>query len=182
MCEGRFTIFVIKGESPSNLRVAEVLKKDDELVKIWYYVDRTVKHYDDSELTPGLRRLVPEWYDKGTGQVNLKPGPKDLTRGNLAKRTDCFTKGEIEIVLANFAMHSDGKIPDPQVEKIEKWLRVRSKSDERALRALPGTSARNSKIGRSREGDMAASSSSRTSEGGSSLWESAIRLRSSASK
>ena len=32
MREDRFTIFVIKGESPSNLRVAEVLKKDEELV------------------------------------------------------------------------------------------------------------------------------------------------------
>ena len=31
--EGRFAVFVIKGESPSNLRVAEVLKKDEDLVK-----------------------------------------------------------------------------------------------------------------------------------------------------
>ena len=93
------------------------------------------------------------------------------------KRTDSFAKGEIEIVLANFAMHSDGEIPDVQVEKIEKWLRVRSKVDERALRALPGKSARSSTIGRSREGDRAARSRSRTSEGEDSLWESAIRLR-----
>ena len=70
MCDGRFTVFVIKGESPSNLRVVEVLKKDGELVKVWYYADRTVKNYDNAEMTPGLRRLVPEWYDKGTGQVN----------------------------------------------------------------------------------------------------------------
>ena len=60
MCEGRFTVFFIKGESPSNLRVAEVLKKDEELVKVWYYADRTVKNYDNAEMTPGLRRLVPE--------------------------------------------------------------------------------------------------------------------------
>ena len=32
MREGRFSIFVIEGESPSNLRVAEVLKKDEGLV------------------------------------------------------------------------------------------------------------------------------------------------------
>ena len=37
MCDGRFTVFVIKGESPSNLRVAEVLeKKNEDLVKVWY--------------------------------------------------------------------------------------------------------------------------------------------------
>ena len=30
MCDGRFTVFVIKGESPSNLRVAEVLKKNED--------------------------------------------------------------------------------------------------------------------------------------------------------
>ena len=80
------------------------------------YVDRTVKNYGNSELTPGLRRLVPEWFDKGTGQVNLRPTSRDLSRGSLMKRTGSFAKGEIEIVLANFAMHSDGKIPDVQVE------------------------------------------------------------------
>ena len=109
MGEGRLTVFVIKGESPSNLRVAEILKTDEGSVKIWYYSDRTVKNYDNAEMTPGLRRLVPEWYDKGTGQVNLRPTSRDLNRGNLMKRADCFAKGDIEIVLASFAMHSDGK-------------------------------------------------------------------------
>ena len=71
-----------------------------------------------AEMTPGLRRLVPEWYDKGTGQVNLRPTSRDLNRGNLMKRTDCFAKGDIEIVLASFTMHSNGKIPDVQVGKI----------------------------------------------------------------
>ena len=85
--------------------------------------------------------LVPEWYDKSTGQVNLRPTSRDLERGNLVKRTGSFARGEIEIVIATFAMHSDGKMPDVQVEKAEKWLRVRSKSDERALRALPGKAA-----------------------------------------
>ena len=65
MCEGRFAVFVIKGESPSNLRAAEILKKDEELVKVWYYADRTVRNYDNAEMTPGLRRLVPERYEKG---------------------------------------------------------------------------------------------------------------------
>jgi hypothetical protein len=32
-----------------------------------------VKNYVNAELTPGLRRVVPEWYEKSTGQVNLKP-------------------------------------------------------------------------------------------------------------
>ena len=183
MGEGRFAVFVIKGESPSNLRVAEVLKKDEDSVRIWYYVDRTVKNYDNAELTPGLRRLVPEWYDKGTGQVNLRPTSRDLNRGNLVKRMDSFAKGDIEIVLANFAMHSDGKIPDVQVEKIEKWLRRRSVYDERALRALPGKVARRSSASRSgstsRPGSRAARSRSRSrASEEESLFESAIRLRS----
>ena len=46
---------------------------------------------------------------------------------------------EIELVIASFAMHSDGKLPDVQVEKAEKWLRVRSKSDERAGVARQGS-------------------------------------------
>ena len=71
----------------------------------------------------------------------------------MVKRADCFARGEIELVIASFAMHSDGKIPDVQVEKAEKWLRVRSKSDERALRALPGKAARISRPSRPREGE-----------------------------
>ena len=61
-------------------------------------------NYDNAELTPGLRRLVPERCDKGTGQVNLRPaardlgrGPaaRDLGRGNLDKRTGSFARGDI---------------------------------------------------------------------------------------
>ena len=52
-----------------------------------------------------------------------------------------------------------------------------AKLDERALRALPGKSARSSRTSRSRESDRAARSRPRASEE-ESLWESAIRLRS----
>ena len=99
MREDRFEMFVIKGESPPNLKIAEVLKKEEDLVKIWYYVDRTVKHYDNAELTPGLRRVVPEWYEKATGQVNLRPTARELSRRGLEKITDSFAKGDIEIVI-----------------------------------------------------------------------------------
>ena len=143
------------------------------MVKLWYYVDRTVKNYDNAELTPGLGRVVPEWLDKSTGQVNLRPTSRDLNRGNFLKRKGCFARGEIELVIASFAMHSDGKLPDVQVEKAEKWLRVRSKSDERALRALPGKAAQISRPSRPREGERASRSRSRASEE-ESLWESAI--------
>ena len=145
---------------------------------MWYYADRTVKNYDNAELTPGLRRLVPEWYEKSTGQVNLRPTSKELNRGNLVKRMDSFAKGEIEIVIATFALHSDGKVPDVQVEKAEKWLRHRSKSDERALRALPGKAARRTHTDM-RWGFYEPSRTSRSSAPEEeSLWSSAIRLRS----
>ena len=81
------------------------MKKDEELVKIWYYADRTMRNYDNAEMTPRLRYLVPEWYDKGTGQVNLRPTARDLGRGNLEKRTGSFARGDVGIVLASFAMH-----------------------------------------------------------------------------
>ena len=182
MREGRFVMFVIKGESPSNLRIAEVLKKEEELVKLWYYVDRTVRNYDNAEQTPGLRRVVPEWYEKATGQVNLRPTSRDLNKGNLVKRTDSFARGEIEIVIASFALHSDGKMPDVQVEKAEKWLRVRSKSDERALRALPGKAVSSRRTHTDMRWGFHDPSRSRSRsahpEVERSLWESAIRLRS----
>ena len=149
-----------------------------EVVNIWYYAERTMRNYDNAEMTPGLRRLVPEWYNKGTGQVSLRPTARDLGRGNLEKRTDSFTRGDIEVVLASFAMHSDGKISGVQVEKIEKWLRPRTKSDERALRALPGKAVRRSTVEAHHQPVAeAARSRSRAPEEGS-LWSSAIRLRS----
>ena len=86
-------MFVIKGESPSNLRIAEVLKKEEDLVKLWYYADRTVKNYDNAELTPGLRRVVPEWYEKSTGQVNLKPTSRELNRGTFGEENGQFCEG-----------------------------------------------------------------------------------------
>ena len=67
----------------------------------------------------------------------MRPAARELSRGGLEKRTGSFAKGEIEIVIATFAMHSDGKVPDVEVEKAEKGPRQRSKSGERALRALP---------------------------------------------
>ena len=170
---------MIKGESPSNLRIAEVLKKEEHLVKLWCDADRTVKNYGNAELTPGLRRVVPEWYDKATGQVNLRPTARELSRGSLEKRTDIFAKGDLEIVIATFAMHSDGKVPDVKVEKTEKWLRQRSKSDERALRALLGKAARGTSTDMrwsSHQSDRASRSRSRAPEE-ESLWASAIRLR-----
>ena len=137
MCEGRFAVFVIKGESPSNLRrVAEILREDEELAKVWYYVDRTVKNDDNAEMALCLRRLVPEWCNCMTReQVVARSGQfetdfKGSESRQLGKRMGSFAKGDIGIVLASFAMHSDGEIPDVQVGKVEKWLRHRSKSDE----------------------------------------------------
>ena len=97
----------------------------------------------------------------------------------MVKRTGSFAKGDLEIVIATFAMHSDGKMPDVQVEKAEKWLHQRSKPDERALRALPG------KVARCTTTDMRwgfhqperASRSRSRAPDEESLWASAIRLR-----
>ena len=140
-----------------------------------------MKNYDYAELTPGLRRFVSEWYEKSTGQVNLRLTARELNKGSLVKRMDSFAKGEIEIVIATFALHSDGKVPDVQVEKAEKWLRHRSKSDERALRALPGKAARRTTTDMRwgfHDPDRTARSRSRAPEEEESLWSSAIRLQS----
>ena len=91
-----------------------------------------------------------------------------------------FAKGEIEIAIATVALHSDGKVPDVQVEKAEKWLRRRSKCDERALRALPGKAARRTTTDMRwgfHDPDGTSRSRSRAPEE-ESLWPSAIRLRS----
>ena len=54
MREGRFATFAIKGESPSNLRVAEILKEEEEFVNIWYYADRTLINYDNARADAGI--------------------------------------------------------------------------------------------------------------------------------
>ena len=97
----------------------------------------------------------------------------------MEKRTGSFAKGDLEIVIATFAMHSDGKVPGVQVEKAEKWLRQRTTSDDHALRALPGKAARRSSTAMRwgfHQPDRAARSRSRAPEE-ESLWASAIRLR-----
>ena len=40
----------------------------------------------------------------------------------MEKRTESFAKGDLEIAIATFAMHSDGKVPDGQVEKNRKMV------------------------------------------------------------
>ena len=92
------------------------MKKDEELVKIWYYADRTMRNYDNAEMTPRLRYLVPEWYDKGTGQVNLRPTARDLGRGNLEKRTGRSEERRRWHCACQLRhAFSNGKIPDVQV-------------------------------------------------------------------
>ena len=78
-------------------------------------------------------------YEKATGQVNLRPAARELSRGGLEKRTGSFAKGEIEIVIATFAMHSDGKVRARCTSRKSREMVTPafSKSDERALRALP---------------------------------------------
>ena len=87
------------------------MKKDEELVKVWYYVDRTVKNYDNAEMTPGLRRLVPEWYDNGTGQVNLRPTSRDLNPSNLMKRMDSSRRVILILCLLVLQCTPMGKSP-----------------------------------------------------------------------
>ena len=74
----------------------------------------------------------------------LATAARELRRGGLENITGSFAKGEIEILIATFAMmHSNGKVSDAQVEKkAENWLRQRSKSDERTFHALPGKAVR----------------------------------------
>ena len=77
--------------------------------------------------------MGPGWYDEATGQVNLRPIARELSRGSLEKRTESFAKGDLEIAIATFAMHSDGKVPDGQVEKKQKngYVSVRSRTNGR---------------------------------------------------
>ena len=65
----------------------------------------------------------------------MKPTARDLGRGNLEKKIDSFARGDIDIVLASFAMHSDGQIPGVQVEKLRSGcVSVRSPTNRRCVR------------------------------------------------
>ena len=96
-----------------------------------------MRNCDNAKLTPRLGCLVQEWFNKSTGQVHLRPTAKDLGKGNLEKRTGSFARGDIEVVLASFAMYSDGKIRDVQVVKVENgYVTVQSPKNGRCLRNL----------------------------------------------
>ena len=58
MREGRFSIFVIEGESPSNLRVAEVLKKDEGLVLCRQDYEDLRQRRDDARIETSGARMV----------------------------------------------------------------------------------------------------------------------------
>ena len=106
----------------------------------------------------------------------------DLNRGNLVKRTGSFAKGDIEIVLANFAMHSDGKIPDVQVEKIEKsgYATVRRMTSVRCVRCQRGRRGAPTSMLDGASMTLAESALGQRAPEEESLWSSATRLRSAA--
>ena len=94
------------------------------------------------------------------------------------KRADCFAKGDIEIVLANFAMHSDGNSRCAGRKDREMVTRA-CNYNERALRALPGKSARRAHFDMRwgfHDPTRTPRSRSRAPEE-ESLWSNAIRLR-----
>ena len=74
-------------------------------------------------------------------QVNLRPAARELSRGSLEKkRTGSFSKGDLEIVIAAFAMHSNGKVPDVKVGKKTEngYASVRSRTNVRCGRCRVG--------------------------------------------
>ena len=126
--------FVLRDESPANLRTAEVvsLAADKRTGDFWYWID---SEPGPLQLTKpiGRRRLTPEWYD-GRGFTRIKPRPGD--RHKLHPRQFTYGVDDIEIILPRLKTQTGGGVVPQHVEKINGWLKARARTDRRAEAAL----------------------------------------------
>ena len=126
--------FVMRDESPANLRTAEVveLASDKRSAEVWYWIDRTPGRYRPSKPIQD-RTLTPEWADE-RGQTRINP--TSAQRAVWAPRVHSLSLEDIEIVLPIMKLHTGGSVKPDHADKINAWLRNRAKTDKRAAKAL----------------------------------------------
>ena len=126
--------FVMRDESPANLRTAEVveLASDKRSAEVWYWIDRTPGRYRPSKPIQD-RTLTPEWADE-RGQTRINP--TSAQRAVWAPRVHNLSLEDIEIVLPIMKLHTGGSVKPDHADKINAWLRNRAKTDKRAAKAL----------------------------------------------
>ena len=128
----KFVCFTLKDDPPSYLRFAEVqqIGESKRTAELWYWIHQsTAKH--QPELPAAQRRLAPEWYN-ARGQTCTKP---KHTAG-LFSRCSWLSKSEITIILPCMDLWVGGKVKPADVKKIDNWLKTKSKTTKRALRAV----------------------------------------------
>ena len=129
----KMVCFVMKGDNPANLRTAEVisLADDKRSGEFWFWIDGSGTYRSDKPF--GQRRLTPEWADH-RGRTRIKPKP-DQQR-EWAPRQHNYSIQDIDIILTSLAIHSGGKPAQPDVERVNRWLEITSKTDTRARAAI----------------------------------------------
>jgi hypothetical protein len=128
----KFVCFTLKGDPPSYLRFAEVqlIGESKRTAQLWYWIHQSTAKYQP-ELPAAQRRLAPEWYN-ARGQTCTKP---KHTAG-LFSRCSWLSKSEITIILPCMDLWVGGKVKPADVKKIDNWLKTKSKTTKRALRAV----------------------------------------------
>ena len=141
--EGRFIIVREKGAGPADLHCGEVLQKKEgndeggEAILVWYYVDRRAEDCDNFTKPLRERRLVPEWVEKKSGKVELRPSRATLAKGGHIRREEWLTRRDITIVAPRFSLQTDGKVPEHVYERIERELWMLESTDRRARLGIP---------------------------------------------
>ena len=141
--EGRFIIVREKGAGPADLHCGEVLQKKEgndeggEAILVWYYVDRRAEDCDNFTKPLRERRLVPEWVEKKSGKVELRPSRATLAKGGHIRREEWLTRRDVTIVAPRFSLQTDGKVPEHVYERIERELWMLESTDRRARLGIP---------------------------------------------
>ena len=135
-------VFVKRDESPSYLRVAEVveLAADKRSGEFWYWVDCSPGKYNPAKPLAD-RRLTPEWAD-ARGNTRVKPTLKE--RALWQPRQHSLSLEDIEIIVPAIKQHVGGKVVQKDYDKVNVWLRRRARTDSRASVALRALAAPNS--------------------------------------
>ena len=132
--EKELVVFVMRDQSPSNLRVAEVvsLTDDKRSGEFWYWIDCAPGKYNPAK--PLIqRKLTPEWSDE-RGYTRCKPTVAQTA--DWSPRQHALSFEDIEIIVPVAKMHVGGKIAPQTNDKVTAWLKRRARTDKRAQAAL----------------------------------------------
>ena len=132
----QYVVFVLRGEPPSHLRVAEVVEIEEGTLsaQLWHNIDSARTARLDPTKPLANRRLAPEWAHKRSGE-SLAGTPKSQQIASYDRLVTTYriegSNPDITVVVPAFNMQSGGKVPENICRTSELWRAAReAEADE----------------------------------------------------